>query len=180
MPNIKDVLSISAWKCTCKVGKRKVGCCSDIASLIFYLSCGKYEEKLKKPGYSLNSIFLKMGLPVESDDGEDDDDFENSIIFSGKNQAKNKRKMSTSSSLETIMIKTKTQDSLITKLVDILPEWGGNINISDVDMIHLNKYNHHKIIDTCTIDYFMLAISFSCLLNDNLIQLLNNSKENKI
>ena len=26
----------------------------------------------------------------------------------------------------------------------------------------------------------MLAISFSCLLNDNLIQLLNNSKENKI
>jgi hypothetical protein len=63
------------------------------------------------------------GIPVESDDGEDDDDFENSIIFSGKNQAKNKRKMSTSSSLKTIMIKTKTQDSLITKLVDILPEF---------------------------------------------------------
>jgi hypothetical protein len=56
LPNIKDVLSISAWKCTCKVGNRKVGCCSHKASLIFYLSCGKYEEKLKKPGYSLNSI----------------------------------------------------------------------------------------------------------------------------
>jgi hypothetical protein len=55
-----------------------------------------------------------MGSPVENDDGEDDDGFEKSIIFLGKNKAKNKRKMSTSLSLKTIMIKAKAQDSLIT------------------------------------------------------------------
>jgi hypothetical protein len=56
-PKIKDVSSIYAWNCTCKIGKRSVGCCSHVASIIFYLSFGMYEKDLKKPGVSLNRLF---------------------------------------------------------------------------------------------------------------------------
>ena len=74
-PNINDVSSISGWKCSCPVGGRKVGCCSHIACIIFYLSFGKYEDILEKPGYSLNGILLKMG--ISSDENEDSENDNN-------------------------------------------------------------------------------------------------------
>jgi hypothetical protein len=37
-PNNNDVSSILGWRCSCFAGKRKVGCCSHIACVIFYLS----------------------------------------------------------------------------------------------------------------------------------------------
>ena len=65
--------SISGWKCSCPVGGRKVGCCSHIACIIFYLTFGKYEDILEKPGYSLNGILLKMGFSSdENEDSEND------------------------------------------------------------------------------------------------------------
>ena len=36
LPNINEASSITAWKCTCKVGNRKVGCCSHVATFIYY------------------------------------------------------------------------------------------------------------------------------------------------
>jgi hypothetical protein len=66
-PNINDISSIIAWKCTCKVGNRKVGCCSHVATLIFYLSIGVYENDMKKPGNTLNDILLKFGIRNEDE-----------------------------------------------------------------------------------------------------------------
>ena len=34
-PDIKDITSIYSWTCTCKVGKRNVGCCSHVATIVF-------------------------------------------------------------------------------------------------------------------------------------------------
>ena len=33
----------------------------------------------------------------------------------------------------------------------------------------LEKYNGFKIVNTCTIDYFLVAFSFLTILNDNII-----------
>jgi len=36
-PNINDIRSNEGWIRTCKNGKRTVGCCSHVASILFYL-----------------------------------------------------------------------------------------------------------------------------------------------
>ena len=92
-------------------------------------------------------MLIKMRLPVESGDdddlhpedchcGEDSNDSyisDDSEMLSNKNQIKAKRKITTSSSLETFAIKIRTEDSLINELANILPECGGNIVLSELD-----------------------------------------------
>ena len=39
-----------SWRCTCKNGKRTMGCCSHITCIIYFLSYGKYQNELKQPG----------------------------------------------------------------------------------------------------------------------------------
>ena len=46
-PDKEDIFAIEGWKCSYSVGNRKVGCCSHIVCIIFYLSSGKYKEILK-------------------------------------------------------------------------------------------------------------------------------------
>jgi hypothetical protein len=73
--------------------------------------------------------------------------------------------MINSSSFEISRLKAKTQDPLVVKLLNILPAeclWGGQIDAEE-------KYNNFKIVNTCTIDYFLVAIAFSTFLNENII-----------
>lgn len=39
VPNSNDYRSLE-WICSCKSGKRTVGCCTHVASVIYYLACG--------------------------------------------------------------------------------------------------------------------------------------------
>lgn len=68
-PNENSVDKIDGWLCTCKCGKRTVGCCSHCASLIYYLSYGRHKG-LTNPAASLESIFPTPVL-IESSDDED-------------------------------------------------------------------------------------------------------------
>ncbi len=79
--------------------------------------------------------------------------------------------MTASSSLETFKNKAKNDDSIINLLRAILPEWGGKISLKSFD-----EFYNFRITDTCTIDYFLLGIAFSCLVNKSLLQFLQNSK----
>ena len=72
-------------------------------------------------------------------------------------ECKIKRKMSTSSSLETVVIRSRFNDTIINQIIDMLPEWGGKIQINSFDSI-FTKYNNFKIVDTCTIDNFLFAM----------------------
>ena len=58
-PNIDDVSSILGWRWGGLAGKRKVGCCSHKACVIFYLSCGQYEE-FKHLGHTLNGVLYQV------------------------------------------------------------------------------------------------------------------------
>ena len=46
---------ILAWYCTCKAGPRVVGCCSHVASAIWFLACGRYQIKTSKQLSSTNA-----------------------------------------------------------------------------------------------------------------------------
>ena len=82
-------------------------------------------------------------------------------------ECKIKRKMSTSSSLETVVIRSRFNDTIINQIIDMLAEWGGKIQINSFDSI-FTKYNNFKIVDTCTIDNFLFAMSYSVQLNEKL------------
>jgi hypothetical protein len=61
--------SISNWICSCKSGKRTVGCCSHVASLIYYLSTVKYDDP-KKTLISIKKIFPNYATVNSSDESE--------------------------------------------------------------------------------------------------------------
>jgi hypothetical protein len=44
--NSSSVDAIESWYCTCKAGMRTFGCCSHVASIIYFLSQGKYLEHI--------------------------------------------------------------------------------------------------------------------------------------
>ena len=47
--NTNTCSGIQSWYCTCKNGTRTVGCCSHIASIIYYFSLAKYLDNLADP-----------------------------------------------------------------------------------------------------------------------------------
>ena len=49
--------TIKGWICTCMNGKRLAGCCSHVATVIYYLSYARFKSKNKYPGNYLNGIF---------------------------------------------------------------------------------------------------------------------------
>jgi hypothetical protein len=69
--------TISKWICSCMSGTRTCGCCSHVASFIYYLSYARYlSEPLKKPGDSLNRVLLSL----KKDEFSEDEDNESQII----------------------------------------------------------------------------------------------------
>ena len=64
---------ISKWICSCLSGRRTCGCCSHVASLIYFLSYARFQsEPLKKPGSSLNNLLLCIKKDEFSEDEVDD------------------------------------------------------------------------------------------------------------
>ena len=166
-PTDEPVDSIQEWLCTCKNGKRTVGCCSHIASIIYYLSFGRY-NKLTSPASILDSIIINRR--IESDNEEDDEDYDCSepadIETKTKSESnlkkntKTKNKESKANQLESRDLSNmlekklsieendeKTCDDEEELLNTYLPSWGGVIESND-------EYKHQTIEHTCTIDYF--------------------------
>jgi hypothetical protein len=56
-PKSNNIKGIESWYCTCKAGMRTVGCCSHVASIVYFLSHGKYLENIPNPGSRFSSIF---------------------------------------------------------------------------------------------------------------------------
>ena len=45
---------IIAWYCTCRAGPRTVGCCSHVATAIWYLSYERHRTKTNRQSFSTN------------------------------------------------------------------------------------------------------------------------------
>jgi hypothetical protein len=65
-----DSNSIKDWICSCKNGRRTVGCCSHVASVIYYLSHGRYVQS-NKLNSTIGSIFQSHVVAESSDDSTD-------------------------------------------------------------------------------------------------------------
>jgi hypothetical protein len=68
--NSSDHNAIKDWICTYKSGKKTVGCCSHVASVIYYLSNARYSTA-KTERFSIKTIFPDNPI-IESSDEESD------------------------------------------------------------------------------------------------------------
>ena len=69
-PNNNSLDAIDSWFCTCKSGKRTVGCCSHVATMIYKLSLGK-NRNWAKMAKSLATIFPSI-LIIETSKSEEE------------------------------------------------------------------------------------------------------------
>jgi len=54
----QNIQAIIGHTCTCKIDKRVVGCCSHIATIIWYFSLAGHEIYLLLPAHYLNTYFV--------------------------------------------------------------------------------------------------------------------------
>jgi hypothetical protein len=69
-PNNDSLDAIDSWFCTCKSGKRTVGCCSHVATMIYKLSLGKNQNSVKV-AKSLATIFPSIPT-IETSESEEE------------------------------------------------------------------------------------------------------------
>lgn len=55
--NTVGLSGIKRYCCTCANGNRTIGCCSHIASIIYYLSYARFQAKIIRPAETLTKIF---------------------------------------------------------------------------------------------------------------------------
>ena len=175
IPNLNESKAIVEWFCTCKVGKRTVGCCSHVTCIVYYLSSLKYDEKLKNPGKGLDDLLISLS----SEESEKENTQNSSCKRSLKSRILTSISMNEIEEKKSKVVDTD-YDETVNSLIRVLPRWGGNIAFDKNDFNPVvysenQSFMNLKIINTCTIDYFMLAIAFSCDLNKNIYKIIDTA-----
>ena len=69
--------SILSWYCKCRAGSRVVGMCAHIAAVVWYLSCGRYQEgRLGVPNWGSHISDANKPETVDSDSETSTSDIE--------------------------------------------------------------------------------------------------------
>ena len=74
VPDSRDIEGIKRHYCECKNGARTIGCCSHIATVIYFLSNARYQYRIIRPAEILTTLFRHdESVPVIADHSDDDD-----------------------------------------------------------------------------------------------------------
>lgn len=75
-PNVNDLDGIRRHYCNCPGGRRTAGCCSHLATVIYYLSNARYKANILKPADVLTEIYISYDrtniYPVIEENSDDD------------------------------------------------------------------------------------------------------------
>ena len=156
--------------CSCKSGRKQVGCCIHVASYIFYLSYGRYREKeIRSPGKYLNSVLINMSkmqspnkpnyarnkrykkeeFSSDLSENRNTSNFE-SNDYIGTQQcelSENNDKENNSCDERRVV---KPGDLTLEEFKDHIPKWSAEISYKG--------FQNVKVVNTCTIDYFLFAL----------------------
>lgn len=73
-PNTTGYAGIKNYVCDCPNGLRTVGCCSHIATIIYFLSHARYLSKIVRPAQILSTLFEEQRIePVINEDSDEED-----------------------------------------------------------------------------------------------------------
>lgn len=64
--------SILEYCCSCKVGKRTIGCCSHVMSIIYFVCYAKHNGGVKAISTHLDHVFDQIHEEISEDENEDD------------------------------------------------------------------------------------------------------------
>ena len=171
-PNTNKTSAIKRYVCNCKTGKRIIGCCVHVATLLYYLSNARFKP-INIPAEHLNSIFVDLSKKEPANEPK--------YVRRRRNLKQNASSSSDSSSTEddsdSVKEKERNQDEFVIDnntsqelhyenysielLKTRIPKWGA-------DIIYNNK--KYYLSNTCTIDYFLLALWFIHKIDNNFIQ----------
>lgn len=74
VPDSRDIEGIRGHYCECKSGARTVGCCSHIATVLYFLSNARYRYRIIRLAEILSDLFRHdASVPVIGDHSDDDD-----------------------------------------------------------------------------------------------------------
>lgn len=73
VPNGNKCTDICRYTCDCPNGLRTVGCCSHVASIVYYLSHARYVSRVVKPAAILSKVFESNPVPVVINSDSDQD-----------------------------------------------------------------------------------------------------------
>lgn len=65
--------AIHSHYCSCIVGKRTLGCCSHIMSILWYLGWGRHQNNLSPPALFLDNIIIRHDVEHEATESSDED-----------------------------------------------------------------------------------------------------------
>jgi hypothetical protein len=144
-------------------GKRTIGCCSHISSIIYYLSFGRYNPEFQK---TTQRDFLVPVILESSDDErihktEKSKKSLKSKSSKRKKLKKNKSNVSNNDNVEDVSLLSFREIS------SHIPSWGCYIDVNELDYDNKSSYEQFKIYDkfelvnSCTIDYHLMSLWLS-------------------
>lgn len=191
---------MKGYICNCNAGRRVVGSCVHVATIISYLSYIRYSflripavnnqkiffdknsnEPPNRPRYVKNKRDIKNEFCHNLSSSSEESDFENEKITikpALKKQVKNSNKKKKSESINTenrrdnFIENSLNEGSLISiqEFISHVPKWGGSIEKNNKKI---------KVTNTCTIDYYLFAFWFLFKISPNFLEGLNEIDELK-
>lgn len=73
-PYSTEIEGVRRYCCDCPNGIRTIGCCSHVASIVYYLSHARFLSKILRPSEVLSKIFSTDNTVVVINENSDDDD----------------------------------------------------------------------------------------------------------
>ena len=187
--------SIDDWYCDCKSGSRTIGCCSHVTAIILYFKNEKYSGNLKNSSYKTeiksakknpNSSRLEISKLINSSKDQSlnqcvkrelSSQTLNTISNIAKKNHDFQEKLSSNSGYNFSYYTTSHHSNVISRLTSHLPKWGGLCVLTEN---HDNfGYNRLKIVNTCSIDYFLLTFWVSKILDQNIINILEEHRNSQ-
>jgi hypothetical protein len=195
--------SISGWFCDCSAGARTVGCCSHIAAVIVYFCLDKFSPT---PKYLKLSSAIKDTRSTREPSTQSS--IKRDLSFYSQNQNTSQQKKNSINSLEpsqfsvpssstfpqlptpspscftlqsptpTPSFQTRSKKSAVVELFKKnVPEWGGKCVLPQFHANH-TVYKRVELSNTCSIDYLLLAVWLSKVLNPRILTLISQFETN--
>ena len=175
---IKNELFFSDYICSCKAGRKQTGCCVHIAAFIYYLSFARFRE-IKVPGEYLSEVLIDMSKKqapnyphfiknkrMKKKDATTTTDSASTFFISATTKLTSSVSNTSITSSTTTNISASTSLSLLDSISSNNPALTSTSSFQEFQA-HIPKWsaeitykgiNNIKVVNTCTIDYFLLAL----------------------
>ena len=158
-----------AYICSCLSGRRRVGCCVHVSTLIYFLSWAKYSRIIRFPAEHIINVLIDFDKkePPNVAKYVKNSRFFTDFQSSESESSGSENSKSDASSEDESSIHIGSSNSFLEIFKKHIPKWGARITIESKQV---------QVTNTCSIDYFLLAF---WLLYKSIDGFINNIPKNE-